>query len=83
MLITLSLIKSIYQDYVTTFKIDIFRAMNHINYVNSVMHEINEMTDNIYESLVDEDSGELKYNIQRMIKILKDIDKSHGEEKDL
>jgi hypothetical protein len=83
MLITLSLIKSIYQDYVTTFKIDIFRAMNHINYVNSVMHEINEMTDNIYESLVDEDSGELKYNIQRMIKILKDIDKSHGEDKDL
>jgi len=83
MLITLSLIKSIYQDYVTTFKIDIFRAMNHINYVNSVMHEINEMTDNIYESLVDEDSGELKYNIHRMIKILKDIDKSHGEEKDL
>jgi hypothetical protein len=83
MLITLSLIKSIYQDYVTTFKIDIFRAMNHINYVNSVMHEINEMTDNIYESLVDEDSGELKYNIHRLIKILKDIDKSHGEDKDL
>lgn len=83
MLITLSLIKSIYQDYVTTFKIDIFRAMNHINYVNSVMHEINEMTDNIYESLVDEDSGQLKYNIHRLIKILKDIDKSHGEDKDL
>lgn len=57
--------------------------MNHINYVNSVMHEINEMTDNIYESLVDEDSGELKYNIHRLIKILKDIDKSNGEDKDL
>jgi len=57
--------------------------MNHINYVNSVMHEINEMTDSIYESLVDEDSHELKESIYRLIKILKDIDKSHGEDKGL
>jgi hypothetical protein len=47
------------------------------------MHEINEMTDSIYESLVDEDSHELKESIYRLIKILKDIDKSHGEDKGL
>jgi hypothetical protein len=54
--------------------------MSNINYVNSIMHEVNELTDTIYESLVDNDTKELKGSIQRLIKILKDIDKSHESE---
>lgn len=57
--------------------------MSNINYVNSIIHEVNDLTDTIYESLVDDDTKELKGSIQRLIKILKDIDKSHGEDKDL
>ena len=51
--------------------------MSHVNYVNAVMSEINSMTDSIYEALMDEDNSELKDNIQNLIKILKDIQKSH------
>lgn len=51
--------------------------MSHVNYVNTIMFEINGMTDSIYESLIDEENLELKDNIQNLIKILKDIQKSH------
>ena len=54
--------------------------MSNINYVNSIMHEVNAMTDTIYESLVDNDTKELKGSIQRLIKMLKDIEKSHESE---
>ena len=56
---------------------NIFAIMSHVNYVNPVMSEINNMTDSIYEALMDEDNSELKDNIQNLIKILKDIQKSH------
>jgi len=56
---------------------NIFAIMSHVNYVNAVMSEINNMTDSIYEALMDEDNSELKDNIQNLIKILKDIQKSH------
>ena len=51
--------------------------MSHVNYVNAIMSEVNGMTDSIYESLIDEENLELKDNIQNLIKILKDIQKSH------
>ena len=77
MLITLSQIKNTSLDFVLTFKINIFGNMSHVNYVNAIMLEINGMTDSIYESLIDEDNSELEDNIQNLIKILKDLQKSH------
>jgi hypothetical protein len=77
MLITLSQIKNTSLDFVMTFKINIFGDMSHVNYVNAIMLEINGMTDSIYESLMDEENLELQDNIQNLIKILKDLQKSH------
>jgi mevalonate kinase len=51
--------------------------MENIEYINSVMAEINELTDCIYESLVDSDYEEMKLNIKNLIKVLKDLNHSH------
>ena len=51
--------------------------MENINYVNAVMTEINYLTDCIYESLVDADYKEMKLTIQNLIKVLRDLDKTH------
>lgn len=51
--------------------------MENINYVNAIMAEINDLTDCIYESLVDSDYQEMKSNIQNLIRVLRDLDKSH------
>lgn len=51
--------------------------MENINYVNAVMTEINDLTDCIYESLVDDDYKELKLNIQNLIRVLRDLDRTH------
>lgn len=51
--------------------------MENINYVNAVMTEINDLTDCIYESLVDADYREMKLNIQNLIRVLRDLDKTH------
>jgi len=48
-----------------------------INYVNSTMNEDNEMTAELYESLIDEDSESTKDVINRLIKSLRDIYRSH------
>ena len=54
-----------------------FTIMENINYVNAIMNEINDLTDCIYESLVDCDYKEMKLNIQNLIRVLKDLDKTH------
>jgi len=77
MLSTQYLTRNTCQGFATKYKIHIFTIMSHVNYVNAVMSEINSMTDSIYEALMDEDNSELKDNIQNLIKILKDIQKSH------
>ena len=41
------------------------------------MADINDLTDTIYESLVDNDIDELNKTIDILIKILKDVKKSH------
>lgn len=41
------------------------------------MKEINSMTDDIYESLVDCDYEELKKQTQNLIKVLRDLQKTH------
>jgi mevalonate kinase len=51
--------------------------MENIEYINSVMAEINELTDCIYESLVDSDYEEMKLNIKNLIKVLKALNQSH------
>lgn len=48
-----------------------------VNYVNSTMDEINGMTDELYEALIDNDCESTKEVINKMIKTLRDIYKSH------
>ena len=54
--------------------------MQNVNYVNSVMLEINELTDSIYEHLMDEDYDTLIHTIQNLIMVLRDLHKSHYDE---
>jgi hypothetical protein len=53
--------------------------MSSINYVNLIMTEINDLTDCIYESLIDDDTQELRSNIQNLIRVLRDVQKSHED----
>jgi flagellin-specific chaperone FliS len=53
--------------------------MENINYVNAVMTEINDLTDCIYESLVDSDYKEMKSNIQNLIRVLRDLERTHED----
>lgn len=41
------------------------------------MTEINDLTDCIYESLVDADYKEMKYSIQNLIRVLRDLERTH------
>ena len=79
-MITTSQTRNTSQAFVIANENYIFAGMSHVNYVNSIMREINEMTDNVYESLIDSDHEDLNKNIQRLIKILRDISKSHESE---
>jgi hypothetical protein len=51
--------------------------MSRLTYINVLMADINDLTDTIYESLVDNDTNELNKTIDILIKILKDVKKSH------
>ena len=79
-MITTSQTRNTSQAFVIANENYIFAGMSHVNYVNSIMREINDMTDDIYESLIDSDHEDLNKNIQRLIKILRDISKSHESE---
>ena len=79
-MITTSQTRNTSQAFVIANENSIFAGMSHVNYVNSIMREINEMTDDIYESLMDSDHEDLNKNIHRLIKILRDISKSHESE---
>tara|TARA_R110000824_G_scaffold1687_6_gene8410 strand:+ start:5581 stop:5772 length:192 start_codon:yes stop_codon:yes gene_type:complete len=57
------------------------KDINTINYVNFQMKEINNYSDNIYESLMDDDITELYKNIDSLVKILNEIKKTHKHEK--
>jgi hypothetical protein len=52
--------------------------MSRLTYINVLMADINDLTDTLYESLVDNDTDELNKSIDILIKILKDVKKSHG-----
>ncbi len=79
MLSTQYLTRNTCQGFATRYKIHIFTIMSHVNYVNAVMSEINCMTDSIYEALIDGENSDLQDNIQTLIKILKDLQKSHDD----
>jgi hypothetical protein len=51
--------------------------MSKVNYINILMADINDLTDSIYESLMDNDTEELNKSVLNLIKILKDIPKDH------
>lgn len=52
-------------------------TISKIIYVNSLMKEINELTDDIYEDLMDEDYPALHETVGTLIVTLKDVLKSH------
>jgi len=55
-------------------------SQNAINYINMLMSNINELTDQIYESLMDEDNESLNSNIKELISVLRDTQKLTEDE---
>jgi len=55
-------------------------SQNAINYINMLMSNINELTDQIYESLMDEDNESLNSNIKDLISVLRDTQKLTEDE---
>jgi hypothetical protein len=47
-------------------------SRNSINYINLLMDNINKLTDDIYESLMDEDNNSLNKSIKELTSILRD-----------
>jgi hypothetical protein len=48
---------------------------NSINFINLLMSRINSLTDDVYESLMDEDYDSLKTTIKELNLVLKDTQK--------
>lgn len=53
---------------------------NSINFINYLMNKINSLTDNIYESLMDEDYISLQENIKELQLTLKETQKLSEDE---
>ena len=53
---------------------------NSINFINYLMNKINSLTDNIYESLMDEDYISLQENIKELQSTLKETQKLSEDE---
>ena len=51
-----------------------------MEYINSTTKNINDLTDEIYESLCDNDTAALNKSIITLIAILKDVQQSNKEE---
>lgn len=49
---------------------------SNVNHVNFVMKEINDLTDDIYESLIDEEYSTTQVNIAALILKLKEVSSS-------
>ena len=56
------------------------KDVNKLNYVNFHMKEINEHSENRYESLMDNDITELYRNIDSLVKIRDERKKTHKHE---
>jgi hypothetical protein len=53
---------------------------NIANYVNHVMSELNSLSTDLYEAMMDQENDEVKKIVETMIPILKDIQSSHTNE---
>ena len=53
---------------------------NTINYINLLMSNINLLTDDIYESLMEEDNTTRNNNIRELISVLRDTQKLTEDE---
>jgi len=51
-----------------------------MEYINNTMKIINDLTDEIYESLADKDVAILNKSITTLIAVLKDVQQSNKEE---
>jgi len=51
----------------------------HIQYVNWTMNEINSLCSDLYESLCDKDPDEISNAVKKLLKALKDIQKSNDD----
>ena len=48
---------------------------NSINFINILMKQINSLTDDVYESLMDEDNDALRVAIKELHQVLRDTQK--------
>ena len=53
---------------------------NSINFINHLMDEMNSLTDEIYESLMDEDYLTLQLSVKKLQEILKETQKISEDE---
>tara|TARA_R110000737_G_scaffold263699_1_gene271692 strand:+ start:638 stop:826 length:189 start_codon:yes stop_codon:yes gene_type:complete len=53
---------------------------NSINFINHLMDEMNSLTDEIYESLMDEDYLSLQSSVKKLQEILKETQKISEDE---
>tara|TARA_R110000851_G_scaffold211239_2_gene363773 strand:+ start:976 stop:1164 length:189 start_codon:yes stop_codon:yes gene_type:complete len=53
---------------------------NSINFINHLMSEMNSLTDEIYESLMDEDYLTLQLSVKKLQEILKETQKISEDE---
>jgi hypothetical protein len=51
-----------------------------MEYINKIMKSINDLTDEIYEGLADQDHDEVNRKIGALIALLKDLQQSIKEE---
>jgi hypothetical protein len=51
-----------------------------LSYVNSTMREVNELTDELYEAMIDSDRLQIIEICKKMSKLISDIKKSHNSE---
>ena len=53
---------------------------NIANYVNHVMSDLNSLSTDLYEAMMDQENDEVKKIVETMIPILKDIQSTHTNE---
>jgi cobalamin biosynthesis protein CobD/CbiB len=53
---------------------------NSINFINILMKQINSLTDDVYESLMDEDNDALRVAIKELHQVLRDTQKLSDDE---
>ena len=50
------------------------------NYVNSIMDELNNLSTDLYEAMMDQENKDVKKIVEAMIPLLKDIQATHTNE---